>query len=168
MSTGTLTGIHRTTVQTGTSMLATPDDADTPFLETPVRHRMLVDNSGDPFLFRTHGSYVAGKAFARAVGVKGTVVLTRAAAVKGTAGMNWDQILAKAIEEVKTIWDTPNLQGLLEAPLGAPVELTREEADEIVRLAFGRRPDLRPGKELVEEVRELLGHSLIDRLKEIE
>lgn len=43
------------------------------------------------------------------------------------------------------IWDTPKLQQMLEQPVGSPVELTEEEAAEIVRLAFGRRPDLEPG-----------------------
>jgi len=56
-------------------------------------------------------------------------------------------------EEAKTIWNTPKLQALLAAPLGSPVELTQEEAKEIVRLAFGRRPDLPAGKKFVEEVR---------------
>ena len=48
----------------------------------------------------------------------------------------WDRIVTL------TIWDTPELKGLLDQPLGAPIELSFEEADEIVRLAAGRRPDL--------------------------
>jgi hypothetical protein len=34
-----------------------------------------------------------------------------------------------------------------------------------VRLAAGRRPDLMPGKDYVEDVRSLLGHSILERRK---
>jgi hypothetical protein len=74
-------------------------------------------------------------------------------------------VLAKSSREIFTVWDTPKLKKLLEAPLGSPIELTMEEAAEIVRLAGGRRPDLPSGKEFVSEVREVLGHSLMERLK---
>lgn len=156
MSTGTLTEIHRTTAQTSTSMLATGDDAERPSTDTPVMHRMRVDDFGEPFLFSVYGAYVAGQALVRNIGTK------------TTAALNWDEIVPESIGEVKSIWETPTLQALLNAPLGSPIELTREEADEIVRLAFGRRPDLPSGKEFIEEVRELLGHSLIERLKDVE
>ncbi|MBI2907924.1 MAG: hypothetical protein HYX92_09740 [Chloroflexi bacterium] len=51
--------------------------------------------------------------------------------------------LVKEVKDTRTVWDTPKLRKLVAQPLGAPIELTREQADEIVRLAFGRRPDLR-------------------------
>lgn len=156
MSPGTLTKIPRTTVQTNTSMPAKLDNSEEQFLDTPLRHRTLVDDFGEPFLFNIYGPYIAGQAFVRNL------------STRRTRALNWDEIIAEPIEEVKTIWDTPNLQTLLNTPLGSPIELTREEADEIVRLAFGRRPDLPSGKEFVEEIRELLGHSLIERLKDTE
>jgi hypothetical protein len=137
-------------------MKATLDNSEGPFLDTPLRQRTLVDDFGEPFLFSIYGTHLAGQAFVRNIGTRRTVAL------------RWDEIIAEPVEEVKTIWDMPNLQALLRAPLGSPIELTREEANEIVSLAFGRRPDLPPGKELVEEVRELLGHSLIERLKDVE
>lgn len=153
MSPGTLTGDRATTRRVDTGMLVKPDDSERSFLGTPVRHRMRVDDFGAPFLLSIYGAHIVGQAFARNVDTKGVVPL------------DWNEIVVEPIEESKTIWDTPNLQSLLNAPLGSPIELTREEADQIVRLAFGRRPDLPPGKELVGEVRELLGHSLIERLK---
>ena len=66
---------------------------------------------------------------------------------------------------IPNVWDTPKLKKLLVEPMGAPIELTMEEANEVARLAFGRRPDLPSGKEFVKEVRGLLGHSLMERLK---
>jgi len=80
----------------------------------------------------------------------------------------WDKLLSEIVATANTVWDTPKMRELLAAPLGSPIELTMEEADEIVRLAYGRRPDLAPGKEIVEDVREILGHSLIERLKKVE
>jgi hypothetical protein len=53
-------------------------------------------------------------------------------------------------------------------PIGSPIELTLEEADEVVRLAAGRRPDLLAGKDYEREVREILGHSLLDRIEKAE
>ena len=156
MSTGTMTGIRRTTVQTGTSVSATPDDSGRPIPEIPARRGILVDDFGSPCVGHFDRVDIAVQASAGAADAKRTVVA------------NWDEILDESIKEVKTIWDTANLQALLNAPLGSPIELTREEASEIVRLAFGRRPDLPTGKALVEEVRELLGHSLIERLKDAE
>lgn len=51
------------------------------------------------------------------------------------------------------VGDSSRLKHMLAQPLGAPIELTDEEAEEIVRLAAGSRPDLTPGKEYVEDVR---------------
>lgn len=78
---------------------------------------------------------------------------------------NWDTMLNEIMKGGFTIWDTPKLQSLLVEPVGAPIDLTFEEANEIVKLAAGRRHDLPPGKDVIKEVREVLGHSLMKRLK---
>jgi hypothetical protein len=52
------------------------------------------------------------------------------------------------IKENISIWDTPKFKRLLSQPIGSPIDLTKEEADEIIRLAAGRRPDLPSGSEL--------------------
>jgi hypothetical protein len=64
-----------------------------------------------------------------------------------------------------SVWDSPKLRQLLEQPLGSPIELSPDEAREIAKLAFGRRGDLPEGRRFVREVRELLGHSVIERLQ---
>jgi hypothetical protein len=66
---------------------------------------------------------------------------------------------------IDSIWDTEKFKLLLSQPLGSPVELTRDEAEEIIRLAAGRKPDLPSGKIATREIREQLGHSIADRLK---
>ena len=76
-----------------------------------------------------------------------------------------ESVLREIARRVGTIWDSSRLRDLLAAPLGAPVDLTAEEAEEIVRLAAGRRPDLAPGREYVGYVRTLLGHSILHRRK---
>lgn len=86
----------------------------------------------------------------------------------GTATSEWYPAKGAVSESLTTVWDSLKLKKLLAEPLGSPVELTREEADQIVWLAFGRRPDLPPGKQFVEEVREILGHSMMERLREAE
>jgi len=85
-----------------------------------------------------------------------------------TSGSDWDTTPSGIPSTVYTVWDTPKLQKLLTDPVGAPIELTLEEADEIVRIAAGRRPDLPPGKEVTKEIREVLGHSLMQRLKKVD
>lgn len=82
-----------------------------------------------------------------------------------TSRADWKRASAWAQELALNVWDTPRLKRLLDAPLGAPISLTMEEADEIVRLAAGRRPDLPAGEKFTRDVRELLGHSLMGRLK---
>ena len=67
-------------------------------------------------------------------------------------------------EGADNIWNTDKFKYLVQEDIGSPIELTREEADEIVRLAYGSRPDLPPGNVVVGEVREILGHSLIERI----
>lgn len=82
-----------------------------------------------------------------------------------TASLDWESVLREIASRATTVWDSSRLRDLLAQPLGAPVELTDEEAEEIVRLAAGRRPDLTPGKDYVEDVRTLLGHSILERRK---
>ncbi len=70
-------------------------------------------------------------------------------------------------EEAETsVWGTAKLQQLLQEPMGSPVVLTQDEALEVVRLAFGRRPDLPRSEDFVRDVRELLGHSVMERLNQ--
>ena len=40
------------------------------------------------------------------------------------------------------IWETAEVREMLAQPFGAPVKLTREQANEIVKDSFGSRPDL--------------------------
>lgn len=79
----------------------------------------------------------------------------------GAIGSWFGEVLAKP---VASIWDTEKFREILSQPLGSPVELTVDEAKEIIRLAFGHRPDLPTSGELVRQVRELLGHSIFERL----
>lgn len=69
---------------------------------------------------------------------------------------------------VKSIWDTDKFKMMLSQPLGTPVEMTRDEAEEIIRLAAGRKPELPSGKTFVREIREQLGHSISKRLEKSE
>lgn len=64
-----------------------------------------------------------------------------------------------------SVWQTKKLLQLLSQPMGSPVDLTRAEAIEIVKEAFGRRPDLPEPEEFKVEVRELLGRSIGAREK---
>ena len=64
-----------------------------------------------------------------------------------------------------SIWQSEKVQRLLAEPIGAPVELTMDEAIAIIEESFGIRPDLPTGQEVTRAVRELLGHSIIDRLQ---
>jgi len=82
-----------------------------------------------------------------------------------TVSIDWESILRAVTPRARTVWDSPRLQHLLAQPLGSPVDLTDEEAEEIVRLAAGRRPDLRPGRDYVRYIRTLLGHSIVGRRK---
>ena len=85
--------------------------------------------------------------------------------VSGTSVGDWGTIETRTPIAAFNVWHSPKFKQLVAEPIGAPIELTMEEADEIVRLAFGRRPDLPPGKQVVREVREQLGHSVMERLK---
>lgn len=68
-------------------------------------------------------------------------------------------------EKETNIWDSDKLKELLEAPIGSPISLTKEEAREIALLAAGRRPDLPAGKAFVQDTREVLGHAIITRVE---
>jgi len=83
----------------------------------------------------------------------------------GSPLYDWNIQQSEVHRPIVNVWDTPKMKSLLAEPLGTPVALTKEEAIEIVRLAAGRRPDLPAGEDVVKEVRELLGHSLMERLK---
>ena len=81
----------------------------------------------------------------------------------------WDMRLlsssreTKAIIEVLTkaqVLETPEVREMLAQPFGAPIKLTREQAVEIIRNAFGTRPDLPEGHEYVRDIRSALGESL--------
>lgn len=63
------------------------------------------------------------------------------------------------------VWNKPKLVEMLKQPLGSPVELSEEEAIEIIHMAAGRRRDLPPGEEFVREVRPSIGHSIVERAK---
>ncbi len=68
-------------------------------------------------------------------------------------------------KQSQNVWDSDKIIELLEQPIGSPISLTSDEAREIVRLAAGRRPDLPSGKVFVDEVRDILGHSVAERVK---
>lgn len=63
------------------------------------------------------------------------------------------------------IWDKPNILAMVRQPVGTPVSLTRDEALEIARQAFGSSPDLVLGEDFVRQVRPLIGRSILRKLK---
>lgn len=79
----------------------------------------------------------------------------------------WDRSArgGQPIEGETSIWNSPRLQQMLKQPLGSSVELTIEEAREVVRSAFGSRPDLPAPAEFLSEVSDALGYSVIDRVR---
>ncbi len=83
----------------------------------------------------------------------------------GTGVGDWGSVLEEIQSHPRTVWDSRKLKELLSQPLGAPIDLTKEEAEEIVRLAAGRRHDLPSGADFTRRVREQLGHSLMERVK---
>lgn len=76
----------------------------------------------------------------------------------------WENPISQPIHVPSNLWGTPKFKSMLNQPVGSPIELTLEEAEEIVKLAAGSRPDLPTGKDFVKEVRTLLGHSIIGRI----
>jgi len=127
--------------------------------EEQMHEQLLESKLGPELFFRMRDAYFADVAYFSSMFCKD---------MSGTSLGGWGTIQPEIPRTVSNVWDSPKFRKLVAEPVGAPVELTMEEADEIVRLAFGRRPDLPTGKELVKEVRELLGHSLIERLKKMD
>lgn len=127
--------------------------------EEQVRKELLEQEFGTEVFFKEQDAY-----FANAMHFG---YMARGLAVS-TSATDWELAKVQVHELAFNVWDTPKLKRLVNEPLGAPISLTMEEADEIVQLAAGRRPDLPVGKEFVREVRELLGHSLMERLKKAE
>ena len=72
---------------------------------------------------------------------------------------------ATKIKAPTNIWDKPNIIAMLRQPVGTPVSLTRDEALEMSRQAFGSNPDLMPGEEFVGQVRPLIGRSILRKIK---
>lgn len=125
--------------------------------EEQMREQLLESEFGPELFFKTRSAYFADSAYFESM-------FRRYAS--GTSLGDWGTISqAEIAVAASNVWDSPKLRKLVAEPIGAPVELTMEEADEIVRLAFGRRPDLPAGKDWIKEVRGLLGHSLIERIK---
>lgn len=156
MSGGAITAIRGQTDRTG-EISHTEEEIDT----KQLRKQIVVQDRWEGLIVRECGSYIAEQGFYSGIGNE------------RTTNINWDEIIGiKSKDEVEDeytdIWDTPKLQRLVRDQVGDTIELTREEAEEIVKLAFGRRPDLPPGKQVVEEVREVLGHSIIERLKDMD
>lgn len=124
--------------------------------EAQIRKELLEQDLGPEIFYKEEDAYFAsGTHF---------VYMGRGLAAN-TSATDWDIAKVQVHELAFNIWDTPKLKSLLNEPLGTAISLTMEEADEIVQLAAGRRPDLPAGKEFTREVRELLGHSLMERLK---
>lgn len=124
--------------------------------EEQTRRQMMEHRFGPELFYRAGNTYFADATHFDSI--------SRGYAA-GTSARDWGTAQSGVPKMVLNVWDSPKLQKFLAEPIGAPIELTIEEADEIVRLAAGRRPDLPTGKAFVKEVRELLGHSLMERLK---
>ena len=124
--------------------------------EEQMRERLLESRFGPELFFRAGNAYFANAAYFGSMFHRYK---------SGTSVGEWDVVQRETPRAVFGVWDSPKLRKLVAEPMGTPIDLTMEEAEQIVRLAFGRRPDLPAGKDLVKEVRELLGHSLIERLR---
>jgi hypothetical protein len=156
MSTGTLVqtrGLAKE-VSVDRTQDCIPEESSSP--EEQMKEQILTSKFGQELFFKMHDTDFADETYFSSMFHKYK---------SGTSLGDWDIRQPEITRTLYNVWDSPKLRKLLAEPVGAPVELTMEEADEIVRLAFGRRHDLPTGKEMVKEVRELLGHSLIERLK---
>ena len=128
--------------------------------EEQLRQKMLERSFGRELYFREPTAYYADTDHFNSILSSGYML--------STSESEWGPSQPETLKTPSTIWDSAKLIELLEKPLGSPIELTLEEANEIVRLAAGRRPDLPPGKDYQKEVRELLGHSIADRIEKAE
>jgi len=159
MSTGTLVRLSTSpkTAPPNTTQGTTPEDFVYP--DKQMRDQTLEQTFGPKWFYQSYTPYLAGAEHS-------TYASQRC--LPGTTFAGWDVTEPQVSRLLPNIWSTQKLKALLLQPLGSPIDLTIEEADAIVRLAAGSRPDLPSGKEFVEQVRELLGHSLIERLKKSE
>ncbi len=129
--------------------------------EEQFREQLLESTFGPELFLSTRNAYLADSAYLDS--------MFRKRYASGTSFGDWGTTSqAEIAGTASNVWDSPKLRKLVAEPIGTPIELTIEEADEIVRLAFGRRPDLPTGKDWTKEVRELLGHSMIERIKKME
>jgi hypothetical protein len=159
MSTGTLVqtrGLMKE-VSVDRTQDCIPEESSSP--EEQMNKQILTSKFGPELFFKMHDTDFADETYFSSMFHQYR---------SGTSLSDWGIRQPEITRTLYNVWDSPKLRKLLAEPIGAPVELTMEEADEIVRLAFGRRHDLPTGKEMVKEVRELLGHSLIERLKKMD
>jgi len=63
--------------------------------------------------------------------------------------------LASVVGDRLSVWELPKFKALLKQPVGAPLELTREESLAIAKEAFASRPDLPPGDEYARQIRPI-------------
>ena len=63
--------------------------------------------------------------------------------------------VASVVGNKLSVWELPKFDALLKQPVGAPIELTRDEAIAIVTEAFASMPELPSGQEYVRRVRPL-------------
>ncbi len=91
--------------------------------------------------------------------------LIKTESASGRLAASAGEAQADIYKQTQNVRDRDKLMEILEQPIGSPISLTSDEAREIIRLAAGRRPDLPSGKVYVNEVREILGHSLAERVK---
>lgn len=159
MSGGAITMISRVSENKGTVAAIETDEYKEDKENTAVFNKVLVDDFGEQFTFGGVDMLVSEYS------------PSESSAIKRSVPINWEDLLSQLMEEentVESIWGKGKLRTLLKEEIGSPVELTREEANEIVMLAFGSRPDLPSGKEVAGEMREMLGQSLIERINKKE
>ena len=65
----------------------------------------------------------------------------------------------------QTIWSTDHIQQLLAKPTGSSIDLSLEEAREILRTAFGAIPDLPQDDDFRIDIADALGHAIMDDVR---
>jgi hypothetical protein len=156
MTTGTITRMSMPARDVSIERTVDSTRVDRPSDQERIQRQFLEEDGGRPLFYLDSQTCLADQAHFR--------YISRGHRI-GTATGIWDTFLAELCRTPPTVWESPKLRKLLADPLGSPIELTPEEADEIVRLAAGRRPDLPKSKEFLDEVRELLGHALMERFE---